>query len=79
MWPYLVGVQLRHLAHFREVEARLANLSAERIFAGVWLIRSDYGTDAIAAALRALLGDDERFFVALLDEDFRSHNLRVVL
>jgi hypothetical protein len=79
MWPYLVGVHLRHLAHFREVDARLSEFSPEILIAGVWLIRSDYGTDAIATALRTVLGDDERFFVALLDEEFRAHNLQLTI
>lgn len=77
MWPYLVGIEIRTPSHLLQLQELLAVLEPVPLLEGLWLVHSDFACEALFTAIRTLLPDDERFFVATLDERIMAHNLEL--
>ena len=60
-----------------EIDARLALLGAQRLVAGVWLVKCDHTPEALRTALKTLLDDWESYFFAAVDEDFYTENMEI--
>lgn len=64
-------------AHFAELESCLAHFNATSVTPGTWIIHSDYCVEALWVALRMILDDTERLFLAPLEEGFQAQNIDI--